>query len=135
MMSGLDPIPKENMAWDSYYRLYYDDDDFENSVYTPTAIDGDYDPDRENENTVLDQALDSDDDDTTPGTPAAASTPYQPGAAYHPGEEHEMTNLPQEQTGLVHGPGEPAWNALTYIYPDANVTDLEAFYDPKTQRL
>ena len=135
MMSGLDPIPEENMDWDSYYRLYYDDDDFENSVYTPTAMDGDYDPDRENENTVLDQALDSDDDDTTPGTPAAALTPYQPGAAYHPGEEHEMTNLPQEQTGLVHSPGEPAWNALTYIYPDANATDLEAFYDPKTQRL
>ena len=74
-------------------------------------MDGDYDPDRENENTALDQALDSDDDDTTPGapgTPAAASTPYRPGAAYHPGEEHEMTHLPQEQSALAHAPGEPA---------------------------
>ena len=98
-------------------------------------MDGDYDPDRDNENTALDIALDSDDDDTTPGTPAAASTPYRPGATYHPGEEHEMTHLPQEQSGLAHAPGEPAWNSLTFIYPDASATDLEAFYDPKTQRL
>ena len=137
-MSVLDPIPEEDPVWDYYYRLYYDDDDdFQNSVYTPPRMD-DYDPDRENKTPDIDIALDNDDDDTTPGTPAAASTPYQPGATstpYHPGEEHEMTNLPQEQTGLVHGPGEPAWNALTYIYPDANATDLEAFYDPKTQRL
>ena len=134
-MSELEPIPEENMAWDYYYKLYYDDDDSENTIYTPSVMDGDYDPDRDNENIDLDIALDSDDDDTTPGTPAAASTPYQPGAAYHPGEEHEMTNLPQEQTGLVHAPGEPAWNSLTFIYPDASATDLEAFYDPKTQRL
>ena len=104
-------------------------------------MDGDYDPDRENENTALDQALDSDDDATTPGapgTPAAESTPYRPGATstpYHPGEEHEMTHLPQEQSGVVPAPGEPAWNLLTFIYPDANATDLEAFMDPTTQRL
>ena len=82
-----------------------------------------------------------DDDDTTPGTPgtpAAASTPFQPGAPatpYHPGEEHEMTHLPQEQSGKAHAPGEPAWNSLTFIFPDANATDLEAFVDPTTQRL
>ena len=102
-------------------------------------MDGDYDPDRENENTALDKALDNDDDDTTPGTPAAALTPYRPGATstpYHPGEAHEITNLPQKhQRGVVHTPGEPAWNALTYIYPDASATDLEAFYDPTTKRL
>ena len=46
-----------------------------------------------------------------------------------------MTNLPQEQSGMVHGPGEPAWNALTHIYPNASATDLEAFYDPTSQRL
>ena len=135
-MSELEPIPEENMAWDYYYKLYYDDDDdSENTIYTPTVMDGDYDPDRDNENTALDIALDSDDDDTTPGTPAAASTSYRPGAKYHPGEEHEMTHLPQEQSGLAHAPGEPAWNSLTFIYPDASATDLEAFYDPKTQRL
>ena len=66
---------------------------------------------------------------TQPFEPGGASTPYPEG------EEHEMTNLPQEQTGMVHGPGEPAWNSLTFIYPDASATDLEAFYDPKTQRL
>ena len=108
----------------------------------------DYDPTRENKNSALDNALDNDDDDTTapgtpgtpatPGPPGATSTPYQPGATstpYHPGEAHEMTNLPQEHSGVVHGPGEPAWNALTYIYPDASATDLEAFYDPTSQRL
>ena len=143
-MSALEPIPEEEPDWDYYYRLYYnDDEDFQNSVYTPTAMEGDYDPDRENENTALDRALDNDDDDDdttpgTPGTPAAASTPYRPGATstpYHPGEAHEMTNLPQEQSGVVHTPGEPAWNALTYIYPDASATDLEAFYDLTTKRL
>ena len=68
-------------------------------------------------------------DKTQPFEPGGASTPYPEG------EEHEMTNLPQEQTGMVHGPGEPAWNSLTFIYPDASATDLEAFYDPKTKRL
>ena len=107
-------------------------------------MDGDYDPDRENKNTTLDQALDNDDNDTTPGapgtpgTPAAASTPYRPGATstpYHPGEEHEMTNLPQEQSGVAHAPGEPAWNALTFLFPDAKASEVEAYYEPKSQRL
>ena len=30
---------------------------------------------------------------------SASSTPYTPGAAYHPGEAHEMTNFPLEQSG------------------------------------
>ena len=34
-MSGLEPIPEENLAWDSYYTLYYDDDENENYTYTP----------------------------------------------------------------------------------------------------
>ena len=119
-MSDLAPIPEEDLAWDYYYRLYYDDDDddFQNSIYTSPRMD-DYDPTKENENSALDRALDNDDDDTTapgtPGTPGATSTPYHPGAAYHPGEEHELSTLPQEQSGVVHGPGEPAWKALTYI--------------------
>ena len=111
---------------------------FINTIYTSTAMDGDYDPDRENKNTPLDHTLDNDDDDddTTPGTPAAASTPYRPGATpYHPGEEHEMTNLPREQSGVVHGPGEPAWNALAFLFPDAKASEVEAYYDPKSQRL
>ena len=66
---------------------------------------------------------------TQPFKPGGASTPYPEG------EEREMTNLPQEQTEMVHGPGEAAWKALTFIYPDAKATDLEAFYDPTTQKL
>ena len=139
-MSGFDPIPEDNLAWDSYYTLYYDDDaENENYTYTPPRMADDYDPTTENENPALDIALDNDDDDddTTPppGTPGATSTPYHPGAAYHPGEEHEMTNLPQEQSGVVHGLGEPAWNAPKHIYPNASATDLEAYIDPTTKRL
>ena len=62
-------------------------------------------------------------------TPGAASTPY------HGGEEHEMSSLPQEQSGMEYTPGESAWNALTYLYPDASAIDLEAFIDPTTKRL
>ena len=103
---------------------------------------GGYDPTTENETPWEDHGIDHDDDDddydTTPpqpGSPAATSTPYQPGAAYHPGEEHEMTHMPQEQSGMVHGPGGPAWNSLTYFYRDASATDLEAFIDPASKRL
>ena len=67
-------------------------------------------------------------DRTQPFEPGAASTPY------HGGEEHEMSSLPQEQSGMA-APGEPAWNALTYLYPDASATELEAFMDPTTHRL
>ena len=74
-------------------------------------------------------------DTTGPGTPGASSTPYQPGSRYHPDEEHEMSSLPQEQSGMAYTPGEPAWKSLTYIYPDANATELEAFIDPTTKRL
>ena len=145
IMSGLDPIPEEDLAWDYYYKLYYDDDEEfvppenQNYIYTTPMAEGGYDPTTENENPALDIAIDNDDDDTTPpgspGTPGATSTPYQPGAAYHPGEDHEMTTLPQEQSGVVHGPGEAAWRALKFIFPDALATELEAYYDPKTQRL
>ena len=64
--------------------------------------------------------------------PGATSTPHQPGGPYHPDEMH---SLPQEQSGMAYPPGEPAWKALTYLYPDASATDLEAFIDPVTKRL
>ena len=61
-----------------------------------------------NEDPDLDHNIDHDDDDddddeeevntTQPFQPGASSTPYTPGAAYHPGEEHEMTHLPREQS-------------------------------------
>ena len=51
----------------------------------------------------IDHDGDNDDDEevntTQPSQPVASSTPYTPGAAYHPGEAHEMTNLPREQSG------------------------------------
>ena len=81
---------------------------------------------------------DDDDDDpetTQPFTPGAASTPHQPGGSYHPDEEHEMSTFPTEDSGMAYTPGEPAWKSLTYIYPDANATELEAFIDPTTKRL
>ena len=70
-------------------------------------------------------------DPETTGTfePGGASTPYPEG------EENEMADLPQEQTGMVHGPGESAWNSLTFLYPEAKATELEAFIDPTTKRL
>ena len=97
----------------------------------------DYDPTKENENTALDNALDNDDDDDTtePGTPAAASTPYRPGPSYHGEESHEMTDMSQEQSGMVHDPGDVAWKALTHIFPDAKATEVKAYYDPRVQRL
>ena len=70
-----------------------------------------------------------DPDRTQPFEPDASSTPY------HEGEEHEMSSLSQEQSGMAYAPGEPAWNALTYLYPDASATELEAFMDPTTHRL
>ena len=77
--------------------------------------------------------LDPDDPETTqPFTPRAASTPHQPGGSYQP---DEMPTFPTEDSGLVHNPGEAAWKSLTYIYPDANATELEAFIDPTTKRL
>ena len=112
-----------------------------------TMATGWYDPTTENETPWEDHRIDhddadDDDADITPdeerewhSTPGATSTPYRPGDAYHPGEEHEMTHMPQEQRGMVQGPGEPAWNSLTFIYPDASATDLDAYMDPKSKRL
>ena len=108
---------------------------------------GGYDPTTENKTPWEDHGIDHDDGDddawdnnvdwnapldpdrTQRFEPGASSTPY------HEGEAHEMANLPQEQTGIIHGPGEAAWKALTFLYPDANATDLEAFFDPRTQKL
>ena len=60
-----------------------------------------------NEDPDLDHHIDHDDVDddeeevntTQPFQPGASSTPYTPGAAYHPFETHEMTHLPREQSG------------------------------------
>ena len=99
---------------------------------------GGYDPTTENKTPWEDDRINHDDDDDDEeekewhSTPGATSTPYRPGDAYHPGEEHEMTHMPQEQSGMVQ---DPSWNSLTFIYPDASATDLEAYMDPKSKRL
>ena len=108
---GYDPTTENKTPWEDHGIDHDDGDDAWDNFDLNTTVDP-ADPDR-----------------TQSFKPGAASTPY------HEGEEHEMTNLPQEQTGMVHGPGEAAWKTLTFIYPDAKATDLEAFYDPKTQRL
>ena len=63
-MSGLEPIPEENMDWDSYYRLYYDNDDSENNyTYTTPSnmAEGGYDPTEKDP--LIPSTGDDDDDD------------------------------------------------------------------------
>ena len=127
-MSGLDPIPEENLAWDYYYRLYYDDDEDEfvppenqNYIYTtPMAeggcdhmdlttekdplIPGTGDDDTDWDNTDLNQPPDDTDSTHNPFEPDAASTPAD--------EQIQMTTrtkLPQEsgprtaETSFIEG--------------------------------
>ena len=96
-----------------------------------------------------DPAVDDDDESNTtqPFTPGAASTPYQPPGAsegqYHGGEEHEMSQLPQEQSGQDTDPllagdeldqrlqrthQDSPWADLTEMYPQANKDALEVSY-------
>ena len=73
-MSGLDPIPEENGAWDYYYKIYYDDDedadDFlppenQNYKYTTPIAEGGYDSmDATTERDPLIPDTGDDDDDT-----------------------------------------------------------------------
>ena len=98
---------------------------------------GDYDPTTE-KTPLIPGTEDGDDDDGIDWEAPVVLDPEEPGGAstpYPEGEEHEMSSLPQEQSGMAYTPGEPAWNALTYLYPDASATDLEAFMDPTTHRL
>ena len=99
-----------------------------------------------------DPTVGDDDDDesntTQPFTPGAASTPYQPQGPYHGGEEHEMSQLPQEQSGQDTDPlltGDEldqrlqrtrqgsAWADLTEMYPQANKAALEVDYQKDKQ--
>ena len=124
-MSGLEPIPEENMTWDSYYRLYYDDDDSENNyTYTTPSnmAEGGYDPNNSaTDKTPLIPSTGDDDDDTgtdntginwdetdlghVPADPDRPN-PFEPGAASTPagGESIPMatrTRLPQERGPLI----------------------------------
>ena len=103
-----------------------------------------------------DPAVHDDDDDksntTQPFTPGAASTPYQPPGAsegpYHGGEEHEMSQLPQEQSGQDTDPlltGDEldqrlqqtrqgsAWADLTEMYPQASKYAIQVDYQKDKQ--
>ena len=103
-----------------------------------------------------DPSVDDDDDDesntTQPFTPGAASTPYQPPGAsegpYHGGEEHEMSQLPQEQSGQDTDPlltddeldqrlqqtrQGSAWADLLEMYPQANKDALRVDYQKDKQ--
>jgi len=48
----------------------------------------------------LDKKLDNDNDTTQPFEPLTRSTPYQPGAPYHEGEQMEMSSMWHEQSSL-----------------------------------
>ena len=106
----------------------------EGGVYDPTTEKDPFKPkegdddDYDDDNFDWDAPVDIDPDDPDDSETGGASTPYPEG------EEHEMSSLPQEQSGMV-APGETAWNALTYLFPDASATELEAFMDPTTHRL
>ena len=99
--------------------------------YDPTTEKDPFRPkegDDDDDNFDWDVPVDIDPDDPDDSETGGASTPYPEG------EEHEMSSLPQEQSGMV-APGETAWNALTYLFPDASATELEVFMDPTTHRL
>ena len=96
------------MAWDSYYRLFYEDDDDENDPennYTYTTPPNMSESGEVIDITETDTNVDDNDasNTTQPFTPGAASTPVQPQGAsagpYHGGEAHEMSQFPQEQRG------------------------------------
>ena len=48
----------------------------------------------------LDKKIDNDNDATQAFEPDVVSTPYQPGAPYHEGEQTEMSFMGPEQSGL-----------------------------------
>ena len=68
-MGNLATIPEEELTWDSYYRIYYDNDDDEfveqenpNTIYTTPMAEGGYDPTNEKD-PLLPKTGDDDDDD------------------------------------------------------------------------
>ena len=111
--------------------------------------------DMDNTDTVDSTNPAADDDDesntTQPSTPGATSTPQQQGASagpYHGGEEHEMSQFPQEQSGQDAEPllaGDEldqrlqqtrqgsAWADLKEMYPQANKSALEVSYQTDKQ--
>ena len=102
----------------------------------------DYDPTTANENTDLDRLLDQYDDDDDDDEEVDTTRPFQPGAAstpagdpYHGGEEHELTDFGQEQSGasettpLLSPQANQAWAFTEAVYPDTDSTKLESFFE------
>ena len=56
-MGNLETIPEEDLTWDSYYRIYYDNDDEfvppenQNTIYTSPMAEGGFDITDTNEKT------------------------------------------------------------------------------------
>ena len=127
-MNDLDPIPEENLVWDYYYKLYYNDDDGfvppenQNYIYTTPMAEGGYDimdPTTEKDPLIPDTGDDDDDDDTdwdntdlnqipAPDDPLPDDTdstqPFDPprAASTPAGEQIPMvtrTKFPQEEQG------------------------------------
>ena len=116
-------------------------DPTEKTTIPGTEDDDNYDDD------IFDWEAPLEPDKTQPFEPGASSTPYQPPGAsegpYHGGEEHEMSQLPQEQSGQDTDPlltGDEldqrlqqtrqgsAWTDLLEMYPQANKDALEVDY-------
>ena len=122
-MSSLDTIPEEDLVWDSYYRLYYDDEDdyFSNSIYTsprtmeePTETTPLTQHTDDAHNTgddagIDNQVIDWDTDisqvpapnDYQPSGDTDSTQPFEPGAASTPSGSEQIpmatrTRLPQE---------------------------------------
>ena len=157
-MADFDRPDDNNGAWD-YYQIYYheddddDDDDYyyttenaQNKKYKYTNMAGrpEVDMDNLDPDTEIDWGDDDDDEEeevntTQLFTPGASSTPYQPqGAAagpYHGGEEHEMAEFGPEQSGisdttpLLSPQANQAWAFTEAVYPDADSTKLESFFE------
>ena len=95
-MSDLAPIPEEDLVWDSYYRLYYDDedDDFQNSVYTSprTMAEGGDFPDQTNEKPPL---LSKTGDGDTAGD---NTNPWDDMSQWQYGEDGKLEKIPTRDT-------------------------------------
>ena len=111
---------------------------------------GGYDPTTENETPWEDHGIDQDDDDEEEGN---TTQPFEPGASstpYHGGEAHEMSQLPQEQSGQDTDPllesdalaqrlqqtsQDSPWADLDTIFPEArrNKDSLEVFTQRNSQ--
>ena len=124
-MGNLETIPEEDLTWDSYYRIYYDNDDEfvppenQNTIYTSPMAEGGFDITDTNEKTPLLPRDDDDDDagidwnttdisqvpapkDYRPSGDIDSTNPFEPGTASTPsgGKKIPMatrTRLPQEQ--------------------------------------